>query len=145
MNPRRILAMLLLVLLPALTLSVGTADAAQTVYRCGNTYSHVSCSNGKPVTATSPVSAGDRKEAERIALRQRQLGREMESDRRRDEASIKPAKAGTFKAAIASRAAASAPRRAAAKKHRALRDTNLASSNQPEVFSARVPPTPKTK
>lgn len=140
MNSRRLLALLLLASMPP---SIGIAEAAQTVYRCGNTYSYVGCVNGAAVAGTSPVSAGDRNEAERIASRQRKLGLDMEGDRRREEASVKPAKAGSFKAADAAHPAASAPHRRGAKKRRPGRDLNVAGAD--ETFVARVPTTLKQK
>ena len=64
---------------------------AQGIYRCGNSYSPVPCTEGRAVDAGDARSAAQRAEAQRVAAAERRLGDTMTTDRRRAEAEAQPA------------------------------------------------------
>ena len=82
----------------ALLLAVAGGAAAQgAIYRCGNEYSRTPCSQGKLVeTESAARTAAQRDEAVRVAAAEKQLAEDMARDRRRAEAAIKPATAGSL-------------------------------------------------
>ena len=86
------------VLLSALFLLVAAAapaTAQPTVYRCGNEYTRVPCSEGRVVDIQdSTTTAARRAEAARVLASEKRLAEDMARDRRLAEASIKPALAG---------------------------------------------------
>jgi len=97
---------------------VPVAAMGQTIYRCsGNEYTRVPCPDGRPVEALDTRSAAQRAEARRILAEEEKRSKEMEHDRLKHEASIKPAAASSLQAA-APAAPASAPKKMAAKKKR---------------------------
>jgi len=90
MTPHRLLAGL------ALAVSI-TAGAQPAIYRCGNEYTRVPCSNGKEFDARNSALGEERRaEARRVAAEERKLADDMANDRRRAEAAIKPAMAGSL-------------------------------------------------
>ena len=95
-------------LVAALLLAAAAGAGAQgTIYRCGNEYSRMPCSHGKPVeTDSSARTAEQRAEAVKVAAAERQLAEDMARDRRRAEAAFKPAAAGSLSPARAPTAAA---------------------------------------
>lgn len=107
---------------------------AQTIYRCGNEYTRIPCPQGKAIETLDARTAAHRAEAQRLAAEEKRLGAEMERDRRRHEAALKPAGAARLGAAPAS-AAASAPKKAAAKKRR----PTLQAADPDRDFVAAVP------
>jgi len=92
------------------------AASAQTIYRCsGNEYTRVPCPDGRPVEALDSRSAAQRAEARRVVAEEEKRAKELEHDRVKQEASIKPAASTSLKPTpVAS--AASAPKKVAAKK-----------------------------
>ena len=82
----------------ALLLAVAGGVAAQgAVYRCGNEYSRTPCSQGKVVdTESSLRTPAQRAEAVQVASAEKQLAEDMARDRRRAEAAVKPAAAGSL-------------------------------------------------
>ena len=75
----------------------GAATAQSAVYRCGNEYTRTPCGEGRVVdTQGSATSAAQRAEAARVVASEKRLAEEMARDRRRAEASIKPALAGSL-------------------------------------------------
>ena len=75
----------------------GSVGAQGEVYRCGNEYSRTPCSQGRMVeTASSVRTPAQRAEAVQVAAAEKQLAEDMARDRRRAEASIKPAVAGSL-------------------------------------------------
>ena len=82
----------------ALLLAVAAGASAQSaVYRCGNEYTRMPCSQGTLVdTQNSARTAAQRAEAARVAAAERRLADDMARDRRRAEAAIKPASAGSL-------------------------------------------------
>jgi hypothetical protein len=68
-----------------LLLACATASA-QTVYRCGNSYSQTPCANGRTVQVEDPRSEDQRVAAREGLVRDKALAKEVEAERRRDEA-----------------------------------------------------------
>ena len=93
----------------ALGLAVAGASA-QTIYRCGNEYTRVPCTDGKAVDAESrsATTAQRATEAREVALQERRLGNDMTRDRRAREAALKPARATSLGPAKAAEPAAAA-------------------------------------
>jgi hypothetical protein len=78
--------------LAALMLSLAAAGVnAQTVYRCGSTYSESPCPQPTLIDATDARTAAQRADAQRVAADERQLGRRMEQERLALAAAQKPA------------------------------------------------------
>ncbi len=69
----------------------GAAATAQTVYRCGNEYTRVPCSDGSAVDTGNSAVAGGAAEGRKQALRERRLADEMVRDRHAREAALRPA------------------------------------------------------
>jgi len=77
--------------------AAGGAAAQGAVYRCGNEYSRTPCSQGKVVDTESSVrTTAQRAEAVQVAAAEKQLAEDMARDRRRAEAAVKPAAAGSL-------------------------------------------------
>ena len=76
----------------------GGAANAQEVYRCGSVYAHTPCPQGRLVEADDTRSETQRAEAARVAASERRLANEMRRDRLTEEASVKPALAGSLSA-----------------------------------------------
>ncbi len=75
----------------------GSASSQPTVYRCGNEYTRVPCNQGRVVeTQNSATTEARRAEAARVVASERRLAEDMARDRRRAEAAIKPASAGSL-------------------------------------------------
>jgi hypothetical protein len=101
------------------------AAPAQTIYRCGtNEYTRIPCPDGRPVEALDTRSAAQRAEARRILAEEDKRGRQMERDRVKQEASIKPAAATSLKPPAAA-SAASAPKKSAAAPKKPRRKAEL--------------------
>ena len=83
----------------------GGAANAQEVYRCGSGYAHTPCPQGRLVEANDTRSETQRAEAARVAASERRLANEMRRDRLAEEASVKPALAGSLSAPKASASA----------------------------------------
>ena len=107
---------------------------AQTVYRCGHTYSPVPCPNAKELHLDARPTAAQRAEARRVALVEKRLAAEMARDRRAEEAAHPPALASSLGPAPV-HAAASAP----AKKHGSKTKKKTASPDDALDFVAGVP------
>jgi hypothetical protein len=71
--------------LPALSLLLASSLSAQTVYRCGNSYSQTPCSGAVTVPADDARSAAQRDAARKGLLRDQALAKEMEAARRAQE------------------------------------------------------------
>ena len=63
---------------------------AQVVYRCGNTYAQAPCAQGRAVDVSDPRSEAQQADARRVAAEERRLAAEMASDRRAEQAAVKP-------------------------------------------------------
>ncbi|HEY2561528.1 MAG TPA: hypothetical protein VGI48_17595 [Caldimonas sp.] len=104
--------------LACLVTLAGPAANAETIFRCGESYSQVACANGKAIEVDPPLSADRRAEARAVAAREKQLALEMVRDRRERESTVHPAIAGSLGAPPAVLAApAPAKKHARAKKH----------------------------
>ncbi len=82
----------------ALWLWVGVSAPAQTVYRCGNTYSSTPCEGGRAVEATDPRSGEQVKAAREQARRDQKAGQAMQREREQSEAAHARAEAAAQKA-----------------------------------------------
>ena len=97
-------------------LGTGAADA-QPIYQCGNEYTRIPCPNGRQLDTADSRTSAQRAEAKRLLDDQHRQAVEMERDRRRNEAALKPAAAGSLSAApTAASSAASSPKKSKAKK-----------------------------
>ncbi len=77
--------------------TAGAASAQPAVYRCGNEYTRMPCSQGTIVdTQNSARTAEQRAAALHVAAAERRLADDMARDRRRAEAAIKPTAAGSL-------------------------------------------------
>jgi len=133
MSPRLLLAGTLLLL------GTGSVSAQTAVYRCGNEYTRVPCSQGRIVeTQDSAMTVARRAEAARIAASERRLAEDMARDRRRAEAAIKPASAGSLgpqKVAV--------PEAKASPQSKKKKGRGKPHADQNEDFVASVPKTKK--
>jgi len=135
---------ILVVSVAALAAALSASVQAQTIYRCGNEYTRVPCPNGKPLETSDTRSAAQRAEARAMVNDQRRLAAEMERDRRRDEAAVKPALAtslGPAKPAAPAASAASSTRKVPPRsvRHKPKAD------EQDKDFVAAVPGSGKKK
>jgi len=75
--------------LPTLVgLSMSLAATAQTVYRCGNSYSQTPCAGGTAVSTDDSRTDAQRAAAREGLSRDKALAKELETDRRKDEAQV---------------------------------------------------------
>ena len=70
---------------------VALGAQAQSVYRCGNTYSSIPCPEGKVIEATDTRTAAQRAEAKRVAADDQRLAADMRRERLVDQTMQKPA------------------------------------------------------
>jgi hypothetical protein len=89
-----------------LAIAVGSIASAaavcgQPVYRCGSTYSHQPCPEGKAIESDDARTADQRQQALRVATAAKREGDEMERARLQREAALKPALASALSAAPA--------------------------------------------
>jgi hypothetical protein len=110
-----------------------SATAAQTIFRCGDSYSQAPCVGAKAIEVAAPATDAQRAEARAVAAREKQLAFEMVRDRRERESLLRPATASSLGPAPAA-AAASAP----AKKH-GRGKKHAASLQDDRDFLAAVP------
>jgi len=78
-------------LLLAAAIGGALPSAAETVYRCGESYSQQPCPGGKPVQADDPRSESQRTQTREAARRDAKVADEMQKSRLKEEA--KPAQA----------------------------------------------------
>jgi len=94
-------------------LALGASAAhAETIFRCGASYSQAPCANASTIEVEASVSAARRAEARAVAAREKQLALEMVRDRHERESALRPAMAGSL-----GPTPAAPPASAAAKKH----------------------------
>ncbi len=84
---------------------------AAPIYRCGNTYTQMRCTNGKVLESTDPRSAAQRAEAQRTTERQRLEAERMEAERHQREAATKPPTVSGFDSRASEPTEASEPRK----------------------------------
>ncbi len=124
----------------ATAFSAASANA-QTIYRCGNEYTRIPCANGRALDAGDTRSAAQRAEARAAVAQERRLSTDMERDRRRNEAALKPALATSLSPVHATAPAASA----AAKKPVSKKKARKPQTNGEPDFIAGVPGSGKKK
>jgi hypothetical protein len=78
------------------TTLLSSAAGAQTIFRCGDSYSQSPCANATIVDVVAPPSALQRSEARDVAAREKLLALEMVRDRREREQAVRPAMAGSL-------------------------------------------------
>ena len=120
-----------------LAVAGGAFAQSAAVYRCGNEYSRVPCSQGKVIdTEHSARTEAQRAEARRVAASDKQLAEDMARDRRRAEAANRPAAAGSLgPAKPAALATAKAPASSAGKS----KGKKKSNGAEREDFVAHVP------
>ena len=126
-------ALLLVASLAALASAGAHAD---TIFRCGNEYTHVACKDVTTLVVAGAVTPEQRAEARDVARREKTLAAEMTKDRREQEALAKPALAGSLSAP---RPAAAPPAKKHAKKH-----AKKAATDDERDFVATVPKAKKS-
>ena len=105
-------------LLAAAAMSVAQA---QTIYRCGNTYSRIPCTEAKVVEVGDGRSAAQRAEARRVADSERRLATEMRRERLADERSIRGGAAASLSGQAPAKVAAAVPEHRRKKQRSAAR------------------------
>ena len=78
-------------LLMILVLVCGTAAQAQTVYRCGNSYSQTPCPGGSTVDATDSRTPEQRKAHEASVRQEKRAGDALEKNRLKEESAARKA------------------------------------------------------
>ena len=122
------------VALATLVVVASGAVNAETIYRCGNEYSNVACTNATSLAVVGAVTPEQRAEARDVAQREKTLAAEMARDRRERETLVKPAHA----ASLSAPRAAAAPPATAAKKH-AKKHNKKAAIDEERDYVATVP------
>lgn len=118
-------------------LLTATPTSAQTVFRCGNSYSQTPCPAGATVDTADPRSAAQKSQTDAATRRDSRAADAMEKARLREQAQV--AAASRLRPAAS---AASAPHGAASTaKHK--RKTNHRPEPRDDVFVAKVPPAQK--
>lgn len=82
------------------------AASAQTVYRCGNSYSQNPCPNGVALDVADPRTPAQRAEAAAAAARDKQTANALEKTRLTDEARVEAARTSEAKSAAIAKLAA---------------------------------------
>jgi hypothetical protein len=98
-------------------LLLGATAVAQPVYRCGNAYGTQPCAQGKVLESDDARTAEQRERALRLVAAEKRQGDDMERDRLRREAALRPALASALSSAPAP--AAKAPEKRPLPKKRA--------------------------
>ncbi|MFZ2738689.1 MAG: hypothetical protein WBI20_06710 [Burkholderiaceae bacterium] len=106
---------------------LSTPLLAQTVYRCGDSYSQTPCPGGQQIDPRDGRQATQKAQADASTARQGQAARNLEQERHKQEA-----------------AAAKANSKSAAQVAPAPIDKKLTPSKKPEYFTAREPVQKKT-
>ncbi len=65
--------------------AISTGAAAQKVYKCGNVYSQIPCTDAVNVDTSDARSASQKKESEKAVARDMQAAKSMEKERLADE------------------------------------------------------------
>ena len=124
----------LLVAVATLAAMASAAAGAETIFRCGNEYSNVACTNATTLVVAGAVTPEHRAEARDVARREKALAAEMTRDRREQETLAKPAHAGSLSAPRAT----ATPPATGAKKH-AKKHDKKATIDEERDFVAAVP------
>ena len=85
------------IVVAVLLASLGAGSAlAQTVYRCGNTYSQVACAHAKALDVDDARTPGQQAEARRVAADERRRGDDMLRQRLAEAREARPAGAASL-------------------------------------------------
>ena len=114
--------------------AVAAGASAETVYRCGSSYSHAPCEGATTVDVGAAPDAAQRAEARAVAARERELAAELIRDRRERERALRPAAAASLGPSPATKTA-SAPVR----KHAHAAKKRPAGGDDRSDFVAVVP------
>ena len=98
---------------------VAFSSHTQPVYRCGNEYSRLPCSQGKVIEVNDPRSTAQRAEARQVAADEQRRAAEMKHDRLAEQAAQKRTSAASLNAAPmpTAKPASAAERHPPKKKH----------------------------
>lgn len=137
-----------------LSLALACASAtAQQIYRCGNNYSQSPCAGGHAIAADDPRTDEQRAAARQALAQDKELAKDMETSRRKDEALqltlVKAAQAAQAHKAKDKKLADKKPKEAKmGKKSTGLRSVKV-QAQEPGVFTAvadsGAPPKTKDK
>ena len=94
-----------------------SAAQAQTVYRCGNTYSQAPCPHAKRVEVSDERSPAQQAEARRVADDERRVAAEMRRERLADERASRSSGAASLSGYVPTRRAAETVEHHHKKKH----------------------------
>lgn len=122
--------------------------AAQAVYRCGNSYSQTPCANGTLVPTEDPRSQAQRQQAKEALAQDRQLAKEMETSRQKEEALAfqrEQAQRAAHERLAAAQAKADAKTNRGTKAHKNPGGLRTVKVQQEGVFTATVEQAPKKK
>lgn len=123
-------------LIVILLLSLTATAKAQTVYRCGNSYSQQPCPGGNAVDATDPRSPEQQKAAQQGARHERRVADALEKQRiKEEEAAVRAAQQAdqAQRAAVAKASRKPAPEKAG----------NQHAKNKLPAYKAQPAPKPK--
>jgi len=112
-------------------LSLGVCNAAQPVYRCGNSYSQTPCAGAAEVPIDDPRTEEQRAQAKQGLRSDKALAKDMEASRRKDEAQALAAD----KLALAR---AEAAHKQEVKKPPSKKDSKKRRAKQDEYFTTTV-------
>jgi len=121
-------------LIAPLLLPLAVAASAQTVYRCGNSYSQQPCPGGNAIDASDRRTPAQRKAAEDGAKHERRTADTLEKQRVKEEESVARAAQQVEKAEQAA-AAKRAAQKAAEEKEKKV--TRTGRRQEPRYFTAR--------
>ena len=105
--------------------TLAAAASAETVYRCGNSYSNAPCAGAAAVEVDDSRDATQRAEARAVAMRERQLAAELVRDRHGRERAARPATAASLSAAPVASAPARQTTRTTKKQRRDADDRDF--------------------
>ena len=128
-----------LVLLATAALADGAG--AQTVYRCGSSYSQTPCNGATEVSVDDARTDAQRAAAQTGLARDKALGKEMETSRRRDEAQALAREKAALAAQTKQAAREKAENKKAQEKQKAAskKSGSKAKTKDHEVFTVTVP------
>jgi hypothetical protein len=104
--------------------ALAASACAETVYRCGSSYSHAPCAGATAVDVGASPNAAQRAEARAVAVREQQLAAELVRDRHERERA-RPAAAASLSPTAATSAPARKSTHAAKKQRRVVDDRDF--------------------
>ena len=118
------------------------ATAEPAIYRCGSSYSHLPCPDGKAVDVSDPRSPAERAAARTLATKNRHEASRLEMERRDEELKQRPAVASGFD----SRSVPAAPSASAVRKGKAGKPAKrIAATAADDDFFATAPADRKSR